>query len=513
MKIKNMRRLRYGTTSTAVTAAVVAIVLLLNILVSVLADKFPLSFDLSDDQVYTISDESIAVAEKVEEDLEIVVFLGEENFTNPTSGTSGGVPEYDTLMREFYNLLKQYRSHSDNHVSYSFINPDQDPAKYAAYTTYEPAVGDVLFLSKTSSRKFSVNDLYSMDTSNYYATGSYEFESKAEKMMASTINNLIGGNQKTVQVLIGHEEDSKVIDGLKALYELNGYTFENNTITGSTDFNKDAEVMLIAAPKKDYSASEIQRVQQWLYNEGNYNRNLMVFVDATADCPNLYEFLRIEYGLYVTDEIILETDYSRVQDYNPLLSMCDIPETDFTKNSAGTGTVFAPVSRRIVTSLETYDAESNLGQFSTELTNFPSSSRLVTLEDYTSEATDKSDKVYEAEENAYPLSSMIVCLDRSYNNDTGKKADTDVVLCGSVTMAYDSYISDGTFRNEELLLDTINTMAEVEQTLSISNKKLSEDTVYFNGNVQLIVGGIFIVALPLIILITCLVVFLRRKHL
>lgn len=107
-----------------------------------------------------------------------------------------------------------------------------------------------------------------------------------EKVLASNIHTVTAASDEhVIQVLVGHEEDSNVIDGLKSLYELNGYTFEENTITASQDFNAKAEVMLIAAPAKDYTADEIKRIQQWLYNDGNYGRHLMVFVSAHSLLP------------------------------------------------------------------------------------------------------------------------------------------------------------------------------------------------------------------------------------
>ncbi len=513
-KAHNLRRLRYGSTSTAITVIVIAVVVLLNMLVGILADRFPLSLDLSGDKIYTISDESIAVAKAIPDEMEIVVFLSEDTFTNSTVGANSGIPEFDTVLKEFYNLLKQYRSFSGNKVNYSFIDPDQEPTKYAAYSVYEVSAGDVLFLLNDMVRKFTIEELYDLDTSNYYTTGSYTFESKVEKTMASTINTMVGGNERIVQVLVGHEEDSGVISGLKSLYELNGYTFEENTITASKDFNEKAEVMLIAAPAQDYTADEIKRVQQWVYNNGNYGHHLLVFANATAACPNLFDFLSIEYGLQVTDEIIIETDFARIQNYNQLYPMCDIPETDFTKNSAGTAKVFTPQARRITTTLEAKDAESNIGTFSTTITNYPDSAQLITLSDYNSDSQDKAEKVYSADESAYPLSNMIACVIDSYNNDTGKEATGNVVVCGSPLMAYTNVITTSSYQNEELLLDTVNGMTGAEAALSISNKRLSEDTVTFNGNTQLVLGiGVFMVGLPVLLLILCLVVFMRRKNL
>ena len=46
-------------------------------------------------------------------------------------------------------------------------------------------------------------------------------------LLASNIHTVTAASDEhVIQVLVGHEEDSNVIDGLKSLYELNGYTFE-----------------------------------------------------------------------------------------------------------------------------------------------------------------------------------------------------------------------------------------------------------------------------------------------
>ena len=102
-KARNMRRLRFGTASTVLTIVVIVGVILLNVLVDVVADRYPITWDLSADKTFTLSEQSIEIAESLEKELEIVVFVDEASFTNPTTGANAGIPEYDTAMREFYN--------------------------------------------------------------------------------------------------------------------------------------------------------------------------------------------------------------------------------------------------------------------------------------------------------------------------------------------------------------------------------------------------------------------------
>lgn len=509
------RRLQYRAGFTATIVIAVALVILLNILVGVVADRFPITLDISKNKTYTLSEQSVEIAKQVENEIELIIFTDKDIFESPATG----IDELDTTLREFNNALKQYNNYSGGKVTYTFINPSQEPQKFAAYSNYEVESGDMLFLAGDRYKVATVydgsyaNDLYTIDTSYYYTSGTYTFESNAEKLLASNIYALSGGEEHIVQVLVGHEEDEYVIDGLKSLYELNGYTFEELTITGSKEFNADASVMLIASPAKDYSADEIKRVQEWVYNNGNYGRQLMVFVSPTADCPNLYEFLEVEYQITVTDELITETDLNRIQSYNYLLPMTDVSSTDYTVNSTGTANVYTPLVRRLTTTLPSALENDTIGSYAIPLTEYPESAMLTKLEVLNSD-TGSADSSYAAPEGDYPITGMIVYAIDSYNNETQTAVDGRVLVSGCAGMAYSDYIQNSNLKNEELLLDTLNAMTGIENAITISSKTIQDEVVTFSNSTALIVGlGIFTIGLPIAVLIVCLVVFVRRKNL
>lgn len=511
-KIRNLRRLRYGTAATVLTIVVIVAILLLNIIMDIVADRYPITWDLSADKVFTLSEESVAIAEAVQNDIEIVVFSDEETFTNPTTGASAGIPEFDTTLREFYTALRQYRTHSDGKVTFKFINPDQEPAQFAAYQNYDVTTADILFISGDRHKISSIADLYELDDSNYYTYGTYEFYSKAEKVLAANVYNLQSENERIVQVLVGHDEDADAIAGLKSLYELNGYTFEELNITASAPFNTNAEVMLIAAPSQDYTAAEIKRVHEWMFNQGAYGRHLIVYTNPVADCPNLYEMLDVEYGIQVTDELLLETDNNRMQDSHPYYTLSDVPSTQFTATSASTGKLSTPLARRLTTSWDAEAEQENaIANLSTVLNNYPDSTRVITLQDLNN---NNADGARQLPADQYPLTSIIASTINSYDNNTQKAAYGTVVVSGCPAMAYTEILQNRSFYNEELLLDTINSVTGHESSISVSNKVLNTETVAFTPNASLILGiGVFTVGIPLIVLIVCLVVFLRRKNL
>lgn len=520
-KKRNMRRLRYGTLSTAFTAAVVAVFILLNVFADSLAERYPLTWDLTADGAYTLSEECEAVAESVENEVDITLFIDQaslsvyyetmaENFYSyyGIDLTS----EFSRLARELETVMAQMGSSSDNKVRYDYLDPNQNPAEFSAYAEYEVASGDILFVTGQRHRTTNLMELFEVDLSTYDTSGNYYFSSRVEKVFASNIHALQGENDRIVQVLRGHNEDEDTISSLKNLYELNGYVFEEINITGSGEFNKDAELMLIAAPSSDYSDAEIKKVQEWVFNKGSYGHNLMVFTHPTASCPNLYELLDVEYGIQVTDELIWETDDNRILSRTNYIALSDVPETDYTTHSTGTAELVTPIARRLTTSWPSEkEQENTLASLGIVLNNYPETAKIMKLKDFLGDETNSEPQ--DVSEEQYPLTSMIAAFIDSYDNNTQQTAQATVMVCGSPDMTLSTYVQNPSFTNEALLLDVANTMAGVEESVTISSKAFEQVYLTYEQGTQDLMLYIFVVGVPAVVLIVCLVIFLRRKYL
>ena len=201
-----------------------------------------------------------------------------------------------------------------------------------------------------------------------------------------------------------------------------------------------------------------------------------------------------------------------MQNYQPYYPVADIPETPYTKNSVSTGRLYTPLARRLTTSLEaTSEQEGAIGNLGVPLNSYPESARVIKLADYNQENTDK---YFAAKKGEYPLTSMIAASINSYDNTTQKPAYGTVVVSGCPSMAYPEILQYKAYHNEELLLDTINSVTGHENSVTISNKILDTDTVTFSPEAAKIVGlWVFTLGIPAIVLIVCLIVFLRRKNL
>lgn len=507
------RRLRHGRTARVLTVVVVALVILLNVVFQLVGDRFPLTLDLTGD--YTLSDTSIELAKSVTKPIDIVVFAPEEAFSNTNSADAQkftyGFEQPAQALSEFYNAVKQYKTYSDGKVNVTFIDMNSNPTavnNYKAYTSDTIESGDILFISGDRCKTASVStDLFTADSSSYYTTGQYSFTSTVEQTLATKIKSVQDTADRVLTLFTGHSEDSAVMQGLQQVYNLNGYDLEEIDLTKSAEINENTVCAVIPAPTVDYSKDEIERLRSWLSNDSKEGRNLLVFTHPTASLPNLYEFLEVEYGLEVTDNLVVETDANRLYAYtSSYATYADIASTDFTKNSAGSAKAMAWYTRQIIPHWEAKTDTST--QYSVNLVTFADTARLVSA-DEAAQSQNPTQTAYDG-----TIVGMAVAVKEGYQNTLQVDTVTRVAVCGSAYIPTPNFISVKTAENENLLLDTMSTLTGIVNAINISSKPIETTTVTFSATARTLVGLILLtVVLPIGLIVTGIVVFLKRRHL
>lgn len=491
------RKFRYGTLSTVLTLVVVAAVVLVNVVAGLLNDRFPLNLDLTSDKLFTLSEESRQVAQSIDADIDVVVFAGEENFSDATTDSTAG-----SIMRQFYELMKQYEAQSGGHVKTTYLDVVANPTLASRYSEYEVQSGDILFIGNGKHKKANINDLASYTSSHYSTTIS---GSQVEKIVASNLVNISSEYTPVVALLTGHDEASYSLQGIQSVLSANNYEVREIDITGSEELGDDINTLVIAAPSKDYTDDEVKKVREWMNNGGNLGRNLAVFVNYQADCPNLYEYLNVDFGIEVTNNLIIETDINRYFRSNQSWLYGDIADTDYTGNSAGDRKALTMLTRQLLTHRES-DTSSTL--FNTDLITYSDSAQLVTLQEgQTEEVTP-----FEPEETPVVGTAMAT---RWETGEDGESRTSHVLVSGSQDLVNSGLLSSmTTVNNEEFTLDLFGEMTGNQETVNISTQSLDQATLSFSGGQALVIGfGIFTIGLPAVTLIICLVVFLRRRHL
>ena len=496
------RRFRYGSMATAITAVVAVLVVVLNVVVSLLADRFPINIDLTQNKLFSLSDNSVEIAKSINKDVQVIVFGSEDLYKNPNMGSD--YYQVEALYKEIYKALQQYTSYSGGKVTVKYEDLNLNPQLATQYNKYEVTSGDILLLCGDRYQKASFNDMYEISGDGY--TQAQTVSSKVEVTLASRIKNVMRDTVQVVTAFVGHEEDEDTVSALKSIYEANGYEFKELNLASSEEIDANTVAGLIVGPTKDFTAEEIERLQKWLDNDGKLDRNLMVFADFQAECKNLYEFLNVEYGLEVTDNLVMETSLTRTYRYSGFYPYADTADTDFTKDLSGSANVLTPLTRQIVTHKEN-NSENSL--YNVPIITFPESAKLMKIKDATDEnASSEDDKSFAAD--AYPINGMAASVKWTYVDN--EQVKTNVILSGSTQMILAA--SQAIVKNENVLMSALGAMTGVVDDINVSTKSLERDTITFSDSTTLIVGlGVFTVGIPVIILIICLVVFLKRRHL
>ena len=109
------RKIGHSALSMTLTIVVIAAVVLANVVVTMFFDRYPLTVDMTGDNRYTISEQSLEYVRKINTDVKVTVFADEktfENFNYP----------YNKQASE---LLKNYCR--ENHkISYRFVDMDSN---------------------------------------------------------------------------------------------------------------------------------------------------------------------------------------------------------------------------------------------------------------------------------------------------------------------------------------------------------------------------------------------------
>lgn len=504
LNLRTNRKFRLGATATAITVVVAAVIVLVNVVFGILADRFPWTLDLTADQTYSLSEESRSVAEKLSADVKVTVLADETYFSDPNFGSE----EYDTIFRQFYLFTKEYSSLSGGKLTTDYVDLEKNPTLSSSYQEkYSATTGDILFICGDQYRKISLNDL--MDEEVDYSTYTSSVTSLVEQKLATNISSVCGGKTVTVTFLTGHGENEDSIAALKSLYELNGYYTQTLDFTSAGTISDTTGAIAIVGPVKDYSMDEIKRLRDWLKNDGNMNRNLFVFANYEGTCPNLYDFLSADYGITVTGNIIMETDANNypmdIYGSYPYYPMTTVTSSDLTLPVANQK-VIMPLTLQLLTA-KTDDTENEI------LTNhpvvtFPESSRLTSMQDLKDAAS--NDDVTKLEAETYPVIGMAYARDFNVVNNEG--VENHIVVCGSDTMPL--YASNSTYENEGLLIEPLRTLCSLGDTVVISGKGLNNETFSMSSLTATALGlGVFTLGIPLVLIVICLVVFFKRRHL
>lgn len=433
----NKKYLRNGSYSTLLIVIFVAIVVVINMIVGKLPSKYT-QIDISDQQLYSIGDETKKVLNNLDKDVTI--------YQIAQSGS-----EDETIS----NLLQKYADES-KHVKVELKDPVVSPKFVSEYTSDQVSSNSLIVACGDRNKVVNYNDMYesTMDYNTYsYQTTGFD----GEGQITSAIAYVTTENLPVLYTLEGHGE--KELDStIKEDIEKANMEVKTLNLISEGSVPDDAACLLIDSPSSDISEDEKTALLDYLENGGK----AMVFSDYTESTLSNFAAVLENYGVKAADGIVFEGDNQHYGMQMPYYLLPTVNSTDASSETASSGYyIIMPYAQGI----QKLDDVRDTVTVEDILTTSDSAYSKTNLQ---SETLEKEDGDVEG-----PFA-----LGVSIKEDVGDGKKTQIIYYSS------SYIMDSQMNqlvsggNEKLVTESLNSMVSTEETTTVSIPSKSLEVSY-----------------------------------
>lgn len=490
----NKRILKSGSYLLVVSVILIAIVIAVNLIISSLPES-KTQIDISQQKLYTIGEVTEEIVNDLKDDVSIyyIVEAGKE----------------DAAIEK---ILTSYDDLSDK-ITISKIDPAVNPNFTSEYTNETLSSNSIIVKSEKRNTvvnsdefyRFNVDgygelsyaDFYQLMTqySQYYGTSpNYEELFYAEQAITSAINYVTTDTIPSLYYTTGHGE-SALDSSYTSYVSAENYNYQALALLAA-DIPADAEAILINTPTYDMTADETAKLFDYVKAGGD-----VVFISdyshfSAEKLPNIAEFL-VQMGMKADEGMVFEGDPNY---YYP-----SAPASYFILPIIGENVDYSPVSKLDSSNVNVFMPGSH-GISIVEGDNVKVTDILHTSDKAFIKRTidENTDMINKQEGDA--AGSFIVAAASQYT-DGGK-----VVWYASnaiIDSSADNYVSRG---NSSLFIATLNLMAGKSETISIIGKSINNERLSVTEASVGMWRIILCVIIPVAILGSGLVVWIRRRR-
>jgi ABC-type uncharacterized transport system involved in gliding motility auxiliary subunit len=265
-KVFSRRQTRYGTLMG------VSILVVLGILVAInyIGTRQNKRWDLTANKQFSLSDQSRNVAAKLDAPMQVIVFAQEPQF-----------PRYQEKIKEYEYASKK--------ISTEYIDPEKKPS--AAKQNNVDRIPTLIFNYKGRSERVNAD---------------------GEQDITNAIIKVVSGQQRKIYFTQGHGEKdttSAERDGYNAIATALGrenYTVDKLAIAQQGSVPDDAAVVVVAGPRNDFFAPEMDALKKYLDKQGK----LLLELDPPdkVDSPPLTNLVALahDWGIQAANNIVVD---------------------------------------------------------------------------------------------------------------------------------------------------------------------------------------------------------------
>lgn len=459
------KKIRYGTFSTVIALVFIAFLIVVNLVIGELDYKI----DMTSAETYSISDKTKEVLSGLDEDITIYTMF-------KTGGS-------DSIVTRVGKVLDQYAR--DSHITVENKDLYLYPEFAKQYSTEDKGV-NINSLIVTNGSKYRV-----IDYSEYFdQSGTLNVES----CVTSAINYVGLENTPVVYAVTGHGEiEPQVFASFVKQAQLANYEIKTlDLIQG--DIPDDCAALFITTSYRDYSDEEVQKVKDYLTNDG---RLLFVASDLKkADQPKLLSIIN-GYGLELGETYVMESDMSNYRSY-PFEVFAHMTANSINDSLKQSGYKVLAYGANAVKVLE-------LKKQGLEIEDVLTTSDTAYIKGEGNMSPNPEDG---DETGKFTIAAAVT--DSSY---TDKAHATKIIVCGSLYMLDSNVDAAVNGANASFLVNCLNWLNDTEENVYIAPKSLADGkleniTAADVNRIKVFAWGV----IPGILLVFGAVVCLRRYN-
>ncbi len=510
--IKNQALLKRGGYAVAITAAVLAGIIVLNVLIGVLADRVSLEFDMSLTAKNSMTKENIEFVKDLDKEVNVIICAKKEDYTGQYMtyyAQQYSVNEdYSDYYKQTVNLIEKYNDYNKK-IKIKFMDTQSTEFTQITqeYSNETLNYGDIIVTCGEGENKrhkiIGYQDIYQITEDDTYASYGYSTSTvtgnNIETALTSAIAYVTSAETKKAAFITGHSKND-FSESFRELLKTNNYEVEVLSDSIVNKISDEFDALFIVAPTIDFIDTELDAIAAFLDNDGKYDKGLVFFADASAPyLPNLYEYLE-QWGIGVGEGILFETNSNNYMPDEPTTLGSYLMSEDKFLN--GVSTCITGYNMPIEALFE------EEGAYKVE-TLIATPESVVAAPVGTANNWTGADKYTKA---SYP--TVLQSKRMTYDSDNNEIKNY-VFAFSSLEFIHSDYAEMAQISNKNVAFAAAERAVGAENTgiqfvsKTIENESFADKVTASSAMVIMI---IFMIALPLGLLVTSIIVYIRRKN-
>lgn len=502
-------RFKHGSLATAITVVVIVLVILLNTAVSILGNRVDLRFDITSNKLFSLTDIAKDYFASVDEDVTITVLSSENDLRSFAAFSQQGYDGtlYEAPIRRLPEIFGEITK--NEHINVRYVDMDTNPTFLNKYSLVSIPSTPEMYILVESARRYklvALTDFINTDkgeTSNY-SDKDMTYYYFTEQPLINAFGYVLRDEVVGATFINGHGERTEGDSG-QSYFNVFASYFQNNGLeVNSIDFAtekipENTKFLVMISPTRDMTEEEIVKLDEFLQSGKDYGKNLLYFDSGKATLTNLFSYFELNWGVKLDphsrvydDSNCIKHPYRVVASYNPNSEIL----TDLSSENIKT-VISAP------SPIEILWEERDIRTVTSLLTSHSTSFMRPYSEDTVVQNVVK-------EETDITGSHAIMTLSRKRNVNLPIEESSSVLVTSE---GYWVEILEDSYGNDELLTSVLEAMQEKSDPVTIIKKDLMTEVITLSSKQIKTFAYIFSLGFTSIIVIACIVVFVRRKNL